>query len=123
MDRERFQAWLDRYVDAWRANDADAVGALFADDAQYRYHPWDEPVVGREAIIASWLEEPDEPDSWDARYEPWAIAEDRAVATGVTRYSPAAGTPAREYHNVFLCRFDAGGRCVEFTEIFLKRPE
>jgi hypothetical protein len=27
----------------------------------------------------------------------------------------------REYHNVFLCRFDEDGRCREFTELFLKR--
>jgi hypothetical protein len=29
----------------------------------------------------------------------------------------------REYHNVFLCRFDADGRCQEFTEVYLQRRD
>jgi len=31
-------------------------------------------------------------------------------------------TVEREYHNVFLCRFDAG-RCTEFTEYYMRRPD
>jgi hypothetical protein len=45
---------------------------------------------------------------------------DQGVATGVSRYDNADGK--REYHNVFLCRFDADGRCREFTEVFAQRP-
>ena len=29
----------------------------------------------------------------------------------------------RIYDNVFLLRFDDDGRCIEFTEYFLKRPD
>lgn len=124
MDRDSFQRWLAEYVEAWRTYDADAIGALFAEDAQYRYHPWDEPVVGREAIVEDWLRDKDDPVSWDARYEPWAIDGDRAVAVGVSRYLGGdRETVEREYHNVFLCRFDEDGRCTDFTEVFLRRPE
>ena len=47
LDRSAFQAWLDRYVAAWKSYDPTAIGDLFSDDAKYRYHPEDEPVVGR----------------------------------------------------------------------------
>ena len=101
------------------------IGGLFSEDARYRYHPWDEgddAVEGRAAIVASWLEERDEPGSWKAEYRPWAIDGDRAVAAGVSRYFAADGkTVEREYHNVFLCRFDDEGRCSEFTELFMQR--
>jgi hypothetical protein len=124
MDRSTFQRWLDDYVAAWRTYDAEAIGALFTERAEYRYHPWDDPVAGREAIVASWLEEPDEPGSWEARYEPWAIEGDRAVAVGASRYlAPDRESVDREYHNVFLCRFDDDGRCAEFTELFLRRSD
>jgi hypothetical protein len=124
MDRSTFQRWLDNYVAAWRTYDAEAIGALFTESAEYRYHPWDDPVAGREAIVASWLEEPDEPGSWEARYEPWAIDGDGAVAVGVSRYlAPDRESVHREYHNVFLCRFDDDGRCAEFTELFLRRSD
>lgn len=126
MDHAAFQRWLDDYVDAWRTYDEAAIGALFSNDASYRYHPWDEgddAVLGREAIVSSWLADRDDPSSWSAEYRPWAIEEDRAVAVGTSRYLAEDGASvAREYHNVFLCRFDDDGRCREFTELFLARP-
>jgi ketosteroid isomerase-like protein len=127
VDAASFQRWLDAYVHAWKNYDEDAIGELFSEDARYRYHPWDvapDEVEGRAAIVASWLEDRDQPDSWTAEYQAWAVDGDRAVAVGVSRYLAAdRKTAEREYHNVFLCRFDAEGRCREFTEIFLRRPD
>ena len=50
MDREGAQRWLDRYVDAWISYDRDDIAALFSEDVAYRYHPYDEPIVGREGV-------------------------------------------------------------------------
>lgn len=130
MDEAAVARWLDEYVAAWQTYDEARIGALFSEDAVYRYHPWDEGddvVRGRTAIVASWLEEPDAPGTWSAEYRPWLVAGDRAVATGVSRYladdedEPDGGTVEREYHNVFLLRFDADGRCADFTELYLRR--
>jgi ketosteroid isomerase-like protein len=124
VDEAAVQRWLDDYVSAWEAYDADAIGALFSEDAEYRYHPWDEPVVGRAAIVESWLGDRDEPGSWTAEYRPWLVHGESAVAVGISRYLGADRTTVeREYHNVFLCRFAPDGRCREFTEIFLQRPD
>ena len=71
-----------------------------------------------------WLGDRDEPGSWTAEYRPWLVVGDRAVAVGVSRYlGPDRETVEREYHNVFLCRFDADGRCSEFTEHFMRRTD
>ena len=43
MTRDDVPRWLDRYVEAWRSYDPDAIRALFSADAEYRYHPWDAP--------------------------------------------------------------------------------
>jgi hypothetical protein len=124
VDEAAFQRWLDSYIDAWRTYDATAIGDLFSEDAEYRYHPWDEPVRGREEVVESWLSDRDEPDSWTAEYRPWLVAGDAAVAAGVSSYLTADRQAVeREYHNVFLCRFDGDGRCREFTELFLKRSD
>ncbi len=45
MTHDDVQAWLDRYVDAWRTYDPAVIGDLFTEGAEYRYHPWDEPIV------------------------------------------------------------------------------
>lgn len=130
MDRDGVQAWLDSYVEAWRSYDPDAIGALFAQDAEYRYHPWDEPVRGRAAVVASWIEPEgsasgrDEPGTYDARYEPFVVSGSRAVATGWSRYwTDASRTAVRDtYRNCYLLVFDDDGRCTSFTELFMREP-
>jgi ketosteroid isomerase-like protein len=122
MDHAAVQDWLDRYIQAWSANQPEPISALFSEDAVYRYRPYGDDegaLVGRQAIVDGWLEQPDDPGSWDARYEVFAVDGDRAVATGFSRYHPRGGTPERTYHNVFLLRFDGDGRCVEFTELYM----
>jgi SnoaL-like domain len=117
VTREQVQAWLLAYVDAWRTYEASAIGELFSADASYAYHPYDEPERGREAIVASWLAEPDEARSWEASYAPLLVDGDRAVAAGETLY-----TDGRRFSNLFVLRFDAEGRCAEFVEWFLEHP-
>jgi hypothetical protein len=119
MTPDALQTWLDAYVAAWRSYDPAAIGALFTEDACYAYHPWDagdEVVRGRDAIVANWLEERDEPGSWEAAYRPGLIDGDRATAVGMTRY-----TDGKVFDNLWELRFD-GGRCVEFIEWFMLRP-
>jgi ketosteroid isomerase-like protein len=117
MTPERVQSWLDAYLAAWHSYDRDAIAGLFAPDATYRYHPYDEPEQGRDAIVDDWLEEPDEPGSWEARYEPLLIEGDRAIATGETRYADG-----QTFSNLFVLEFDAEGRCRSFTEWFMEHP-
>jgi SnoaL-like domain len=118
MTREQVQSWLEAYVSAWRSYDSAAIDDLFAAAAVYRYHPYDdEPERGREAIRASWLDEPDEPGSWQASYAPLLVEGDRAVATGETRYADG-----RTFSNLFVLEFDGDGRCREFTEWFMEHP-
>jgi len=121
MDRAAFQSWLDRYIEAWRSPDSGAIGDLFSDDATYRYHPWEDPVRGRDTIVAEWTgPDRDAPDSWTAEYRALAVDGDVAVAVGESRYlTEDRSAVDRTYHNVFVCRFDDAGRCSDFTEYFM----
>ena len=134
MDRSAAQAWLDAYVEAWKTYDADQVAALFAEDATYRYHPYDpdnETVRGREAIVRDWIEPDgnastrDEPGTYDGHYEPWAVDGNRVVAVGESRYWTDATRAhlERTYLNVFLIEFDGEGRCRTFVEYYMKEPD
>lgn len=112
---DHVQKWLDAYVEAWRTYEG--IADLFTEDAEYRYHPYDEPLRGREAIAADWLKEREDPGSWEARYEPLIVDGDRAVATGETRYAEG-----RTFSNLFVLAFDGEGRCREFTEWYMEHP-
>jgi ketosteroid isomerase-like protein len=125
VDEAAVARWLDDYVAAWKSYDAAAIGALFSDDAVYRWQPWaeaEDAAYGREAIVAGWIDDQDPPGSWEAEYRPWLVHENHAVAVGVSRYLKADGTVEREYHNVFLLAFGEDGRCREFTELYMLRP-
>lgn len=131
MDRDIAQDWLNRYVDAWMSYDPDDIAGLFSEDVAYRYHPYDEPIVGRATVVASWLGESapgdastrDAPGTYQAEYSPVAVDGDTVVATGSSRYSDLpGGSVVRTYENCFILRFDGEGRCCEFTEYYLRRP-
>ena len=81
--------------------------------------------------MSSWLGESDaegastrdQPGTWEAEYRTIAVDGDVAVAVGSTTYATEPGGPVdRVYDNCFVLRFDAYGRCREFTEWYVKRP-
>jgi len=132
MDRADVARWLDDYVEAWKTYDRDRIAALFAEDVEYRYHPYDKPITGRDAVVQSWLGEGehegastrDPEGTYDASYAPVAVDGDAAVAVGSsTYYDKPGGAVEKVYANCYVMRFDAEGRCREFTEWFMKRPD
>jgi hypothetical protein len=130
VDHTRAQVWLDDYVAAWKSYDRDAIEALFAEGVSYRYYPDAPPIVGRDAVVDSWLGDSaapgvstrDAPDTYDAQYAPYAVDGDRVVATGTSVYQDHPDGPVtKTFDNCFLIRFDGAGRCVEFTEFYKER--
>ena len=119
MDHATVQSWLDRYIDAWRTYDEAAIRDLFTSDADYRYHPWDDPVTGDAAIAKDWLANQDAPGTWKAEYAPYAVEGAKAVAIGTSKYDD--GTTKREFHNVFLIEFTPDGKASSFTELYAQR--
>lgn len=121
LDTAFVSDWLNRYVAAWKSYNPAGIGALFAENAVYYYHPFDEPVVGREAIVQWWLEEPDAPGTYDATYRPIMIDGRRAVTNGRSRYYDADGTILRaEFDNIFILTFNDAGECSEFREWYMQ---
>lgn len=130
MTHDDVQRWLDRYIEAWQTYDGATIADLFAEDAVYRYVPWGEPVKGRDTIVNDWLNPTpprgrDEPGTWKARYEPLVVEGDSAVAIGETWYFADASQSEETHHywNLWPLRFDADGRCTEFTEYFMQRKK
>jgi hypothetical protein len=126
MNRSDLQSWLDRYLEAWRANERAPIEALFTDDVVYRWRPYEShPAAhGIDEVVDGWLgDAQDEPGTWEARYEAFAVDGDRAVATGFSRYFATDDEPEKTYHNVFLMRFAPDGRCSEFTELYMLQEE
>jgi hypothetical protein len=124
ISREEVADWLNMYVAAWKSYDPQEIGELFSEDARYYYSPYADPVRGRDAIVANWLENRDTPGTYKAQYEPVAVEGNLAVANGRSTYFEEDGTTfSTEYDNIFLIRFDEDGRCTEFREWYIEKPK
>lgn len=121
MDRAAVAQWLKAYMRAWETYAPEAIGELFTEDATYSFHPYDEPVVGRQAIVESWLKDPDAPGTFEATYRPIAVDGDIAVVNGRSRYfSDASRTKlTKEWDNLFVIEFGQDGRCRSFREWYV----
>jgi ketosteroid isomerase-like protein len=130
VDKADVDRWLEAYVSAWKSYDPDEIGALFAEDIEYRYHPYDPPVRGRAAVVEAWLGEGDHEGAssrdvegtYDGSYRAVAVDGEVAVATGESLCPKEPGGPVVYWDNCFVMRFDPEGRCREFTEYFAQRP-
>ena len=132
MDRLDADRWLAAYIAAWKTYDQEQIAALFTHDVAYRYHAYDEPVRGRDEVVKSWLGEGEhagvstrDPDgTYDATYRTIAVDGDVVVATGNSMYRATPEGPIdKVYDNCFVMRFDATGKCREFTEWYIQRPD
>jgi ketosteroid isomerase-like protein len=112
--------WMDRYVAAWDSNEPADIRGLFTDDAEYRFHPGDDPVVGHEAIEAAWLAGRDQPDDHTFSWELVAIDGGTAVVQGRTVYT-AGSAAGRDYDNLWVLGLAPDGRARSFTEWFVER--
>jgi SnoaL-like domain len=123
VDRAAVVDWLKAYVRAWETYSPEAIGDLFSEHATYSYHPYDETVVGRQAIVASWLKDPDPPGTYEASYAPIAIDGDVAVVNGRSRYfnDSTRSEQTKEWDNLFVIVFDEDGRCRSFREWYVAR--
>ncbi len=122
IDRKSAAEWLDRYVAAWKSYDPNAIGALFAADVRYYYTPYADPLIGREAVVKSWLDNQDAPNTWEAHYEPIAVDGSTVIANGFSRYFEDDGTFQAEWDNIFRLRFNDQGECTEFCDWYMKKP-
>lgn len=121
VDYRSVQEWLNNYVRAWESYDPAAIGALFSEDAVYRYGPYHDGLRGRDAIVKDWLDNRDSPGTYKADYHPIAVDGDTAVAQGRSYYYESDKTTLRrEFDNIFVLKFDRHGRCTEFCEWFMQ---
>ena len=121
------QRWLDAYSRAWETYDPAAIGGLFAVDAEYRWHPWDEGgdvARGRDAIVEAWLKNRDKAGTYSGEYRPLLVHGRTVIAVGISRYfaDRSQRKLVREYHNLWVLEFDKGWRCRSFTEWFMRSP-
>lgn len=113
---ESFAQWLDEYGGASRRNDPAASAALFTDDAHYYESPFDEPLVGRDAIHRYWAQGATTLTDKESTYEILAVVGDRGIANWCASFTRTATGTRSTLDCLFVADFDDNGRCREFHE-------
>ncbi len=112
--RDRFADWIAAYETAWRSPGTDRVRALFTGDASYQAAPFDDPLVGVDAIAAFWEDEREGPD--EAFTMTWGIIAAEGD-TAVARVEVVYGDPpGRIYRDLWVIALAGDGRCSAFEE-------
>ncbi|MGD0704938.1 MAG: nuclear transport factor 2 family protein [Trebonia sp.] len=114
-DRAMVRRWLAAYESAWRAAGTEGLAEIFTDDASYRQSPYQEPVVGVDAIRRMWEAERDGPD------EIFTLATDIVAVDGptaVVRAEVRYGAPLhhQQYRDLWIMHLGDDGRCRRFEE-------
>ena len=111
-----FKTWMDLYGKASQYSDPKAAAELFTQDAEYYETPFDEPLIGREAIYRYWSEASQNLKDVHFSYEILAVRGNRGVALWQGRFINSVSGKQSVLDGVFLVEFDEPGQCRLFRE-------
>jgi ketosteroid isomerase-like protein len=113
-DRSAVQRWVEGYERAWRTPGTAEIPVLFTADATYLHSPYEEPVVGVDAIGRMWEEDREGPSEvFTLSTDVVAVDDQTAVVRAEVRY----GQPVvQEYRDLWILHLEADGRCSRFEE-------
>jgi ketosteroid isomerase-like protein len=84
---KQVSAWVEKYVQAWRTYDEADIAALFTEDAEYHEWPYETAWIGRERIVAGWLERAAwQAGGWEFDWSVLAMSGDTAAVGGTGVY-------------------------------------
>lgn len=111
--RMQVERWIALYERAWRSPGTAMLAELFTPGASYRMSPYDEPVVGLEAIGSLWEREREGPQE-SFTLETTVVAAEGD--TGVVRAAVEYGESGNEFRDLWIVRLAPDGRCRDFEE-------
>ena len=106
--------WIESYGRAWRERDADAVVAIFTEDAVYRSSPFRESHVGSAGIRAYWEHVTSTQTGLDLRFGAPVVEGDRAAVEWWAIVEDEGGETT--FPGILVLRFAPDGRCEELRE-------
>jgi hypothetical protein len=115
--QEAARLWAETWERAWPAKDADAIAALYADDAIYRSHPMRDPEPG--AALGYTRRQFALEDSIECRFGRPITAGDRAAVEWWASW--VEGGRELTLAGTTVLRFNENGRIVEHVDYWVER--
>lgn len=113
---EHFQFWLEMYGKASRDNDPQASADLFSQDAEYYETPFDEPMIGRQAIYKYWSRGAKNLKEKESSYEILSMKNNLGIARWQSKFTVIKSGKRLALDCLFLVEFNDRGECRTFRE-------
>lgn len=113
---EQFASWLETYGKASEENDPQASAELFSRNACYYETPFDEPMIGRDAIRKYWEIGAQRLADKESTYRILAVQDNRGIARWQSSFTDIASGRRLALDCVFLVEFDDDNLCSVFRE-------
>ena len=117
MDAKKF---LDSYTRAWETKDAELAASLFTKDAIYQETPFEDPMVGADAIRAYWAGATGQQKEIDVLMREPTVVEGTVIAEWGVRYTHIPSGERRELRGILLAEFE-GEKVTSFREYWHRR--
>lgn len=116
MTTEMLRTWLEAYGRAWETRNAEAVTALFSDDATYQETPFVEPLRGLQAIAAYWSAATGSHVDVHFDYAVLALSGNQGIAHWRCSFVRPQEKASLRLDGVFVLQFDEQGQCKSLRE-------
>lgn len=116
MTHEEFKRWMEAYGKASEENDPQASANLFSEDAKYYETPFDEPMIGRDAIFHYWNKGAQTLNDKESAYEILAIKDSLGIARWKSKFTIIESGKRLALDCLLAVEFDENGLCHTFRE-------
>ena len=120
---EAFKTWMDTYGKASAENNPLASANLFAQDARYDESPFDEPIIGRDAIYEYWNKGAKTVKDKESAFEILSMQDHLGIARWQSKFTVIESGKRLALDCLFLVEFDDEGLCKIFREWWHIREE
>lgn len=111
-----FKKWMDLYGKASEESDPKAAAELFTHNAEYYETPFDDPIIGQDAIYRYWTEAARYLKDVRFSYEIVTVAGNLGIALWQAKFVNVRSGNHVELDGVFMVEFDQDQKCSRFRE-------
>ena len=114
MNEKTLNNWLKTLGEAWVTRNPEMIGSICAEDVKYYEHPFEEPRLGRDAVVAEWQSVPNSQKDITFDYDVIGIASDIGIAHWRASFTRMPSEKKDTLDGIFTVKLDENGLCTEF---------
>ena len=114
MNEKTLNNWLKTLGEAWVTRNPEMIGSICAEDVKYYEHTFEEPRLGRDAVVAEWQSVPNSQKDITFDYDVIGIASDIGIAHWRASFTRMPSEKKDTLDGIFTVKLDENGLCTEF---------